>query len=350
MIPKILIIALILVYHFVHNGIEKQFSQLHFKYDSIRRPLDYCDREYNCNKLYCTGMPSGHVEIATILCILLELPMWITGVIVVATGLQRIITHMHTLNQVIAGAIMGLLYSATYLKFGLKNGMLLIVTLGLVLTIINIHYIDHQVKAKLPDWVHPDMYSSIQKKQNVPFYIKLGSLYVNSVYQNVTFISWKQLEQYLDIIVEKIIDSGKTYDAVVGIKTGGSIISDYVAAKLNLPNYRIKLSRSSYKCNKQPKNTLGDMLKKHIEVIDNEFTICEGIDDDLSHTNVILIDEIIFTGKTIEHAYNYLKNTKAVKNIFTTCVAFNGDFYKSSMPIDYVLNGTILVFPWGYDN
>ena len=50
-----------------------------------------------------------------------------------------------------------------------------------------------------------------------------------------------ELENYLDIIVERIRNSGKHYDAVVGIKTGGAIISDYVSLKLGLPNYKIKL-------------------------------------------------------------------------------------------------------------
>ena len=33
----------------------------------------------------------------------------------------------------------------------------------------------------------------------------------------------------LDIIIYKIQESGIKYDAVVGIKTGGAIISDYIS-------------------------------------------------------------------------------------------------------------------------
>jgi hypoxanthine phosphoribosyltransferase len=194
------------------------------------------------------------------------------------------------------------------------------------------------------------MLSSIKKKQDCPLYIKICSLYANAIVKDRTFITWSQLEDYLDIIVERIKNSGKQFDAVVGIKTGGAIISDYISLKLGIPNYKIKLSRQEYNCDKQPKNALDDMMKKYFFYKQGEFTICEGINDNLENKNIILIDEIVATGKTMEESYNYLKEQKHVNEIYVSSVAFYKWKYNGSLKINNVLDGTVLIWPWGYDN
>lgn len=354
---QILIIIFILsAYHFLlHNGLEKTFSQTYFNFDNIRRPSNLCDKEINCTRLYCTGMPSGHAEGFSVLCFLLYfykiIPLWLCLIIIMIISLQRIISNVHTFNQVLIGSILGFTYANIYKYFNLSiKGFLTIFSIGLMLTLLSVYKIDKEVRGPVPEWVDKDMMASIKKKQESPLYIKLGSLYANAIIQNRTFISWAQLEDYLDIIVERIRHSGKQYDAVVGIKTGGAIVSDYISLKLGIPNYKIKLSREEYNCDKQPNNTVGDMIKKNLYYKQGEFTICEGINNSLNGKNVILIDEIVATGKTMEEAYNYLKERKRVNDIYPTCVSFYKPQYKGQLNINYVLNGTILVWPWGYDN
>jgi hypoxanthine phosphoribosyltransferase len=352
----ITIIVLLFGYHFyIHNGLEKTFSQTYFNYSDVRRPLKMCDKEINCTRLFCTGMPSGHAEGFSVLSFLLYfyklIPLWLCLTIIVITCLQRIITKKHTLNQVIVGTLLGFIYARIYKHFNLSiYAFLLIFTIGFILTLLSVYKIDKEVYGPIPEWVDKDMMSSIKKKQVSPLYIKVGSLYANATIQNRTFISWSQLEDYLDVIVERIRNSGKHYDAVVGIKTGGAIISDYISLKLGLPNYKIKLSREEYNCNKQSNNTIDDMIKKNFYYKQGEFTICEGINDNLEGKNIILIDEIVSTGKTMEESYNYLKEQKYVNDIYPTCVSFYKSQYKGSININYVLSGTILVWPWGYDN
>lgn len=352
----ITIIVLLFGYHFfIHNALTKTFSQTYFNYSDVRRPLNMCDKEINCTRLYCTGMPSGHAEGSSVLSFLLYfykfIPLWLCLTILVITCLQRIIANKHTLNQVIVGSLLGFIYASIYKYFNLSIYVfLLIFTIGFILTLLSVYKIDKEVYGPIPTWVDKDMMSSIKKKQDSPLYIKVGSLYANAIIQNRTFISWSQLEDYLDVIVERIRNSGKHYDAVVGIKTGGAIISDYISLKLGLPNYKIKLSREEYKCDKQSSNTIGDMIKKNLYYKQGEFTICEGINDNLEGKNIILIDEIVSTGKTMEESYNYLKEQKHVNDIYPTCVSFYKPQYKGSLNINYVLNGTILVWPWGYDN
>ena len=192
------------------------------------------------------------------------------------------------------------------------------------------------------------MMSSIKKKQDSPLYIKIGSLYANAMIQDRTFITWSELERYLNIMVERIIKSGKHFDAVVGIKTGGAIISDYISLKLGLPNYKIKLTREEYNCNKQSTDTIDDIIKKNF--IKGEFTICEGVDDNLEGKNIILIDELVSSGKTMEEAYKYLQSYKNVNEIYAGSVAIFKEKYKGSLHINYIIDNTVLIWPWGYDN
>lgn len=352
----ITIIILLFAYHFyIHNALEKQFSQTYFAYNNIRRPLKICDKDINCSKLYCTGMPSGHAEGFSVLSGLLYfykfIPLWVCLTIVILVSLQRIVSHKHTFAQILVGSILGFIYAYIYKYFNLSiYGFLFVFTTGFIVTLLTLYKIDQQVYGPIPSWVDNDMLSSIKKKQDSPLYLKIGSLYANAIIQNRTFISWKQLEKHLDEIIEKIRFSGKQYDAVVGIKTGGAIISNYISLKLGLPNYNIKLSRDEYNCNKQASNTINDIIHKKYYYNFGKYTICENINDNLDGKNIILIDELVVSGKTTDEAYKYLKEQKLVNDVYVTCVSFYKTQYTGSLHINYILNGTVLIWPWGYDN
>jgi len=349
------VIILFSVYHFfIHNGLEKIFSQIYFDYNLIKRPLSNCSNEI-CPRLGCIGMPSGHAEAASVFSFLLYfykfIPLWFCLLFVFIISMQRITSNMHTLTQVIIGSILGFLYALIYKKFNLSLfGFLVVFCIGFILVLLCVFKIDKQVYGPIPNWVDKSMYESIKKKQNSPFYIKIASIYANSLVKNRIFISWNELERYLDMIVERIENSEIKYDAVVGIKTGGAIISDYISLKLGLPSYKIKLSREEYNCNKQSNNTIDDMIKKNFLYKQGEYTICEGIDDNLEGKNIILVDELVATGKTMEETYNYLKEKKHANIVYPTCIAFFKYKYNGSLYINNILNGTILIWPWGYDN
>lgn len=355
----IILITIILLssYHyFIHNGLEKTFSQTYFEYDDIRRPLELCDKEINCPRLFCTGMPSGHAETITVFCLLLCLynfiPLWLSIVIIIIVDFQRIISNKHTIIQVLIGSLLGIIYANIYKFFNLSiYGFLLVFSIGFILTFLSIYKIDQKVRGPIPKWVDKSMILSIKKKQESPFYTKIGCLYIHTVIQNRTFISWTQLEDYLDIIIERIKNSGQNYDAVIGIKTGGAIISDYISYKLGLPNYKLKLTKEEYNCDKQSYNAIHDIINKQILNELGNYSICEGINDNLEGKNIILIDESVSSGKTMEEAYNYLKEEKYVNNIYPTCISFDKLAYKGYLHINYVFNnGFVMIWPWGYDN
>ena len=347
-------IIFVSMYHFyIHNSLEKIFSQVYFEYDKVKRPLPKCKSGDNSSLLGCIGMPSGHAETSSVFSFLLYfykiIPLWVCLLIIFIVSTQRIISYKHTLLQVVVGAALGFIYAIIYKKFTL--GFIIVLIIGLLLTVLSIHKIDRQVYGPIPSWVDKSMYDSIKKKQCSPFYIKLGSIYANIlVRKKRTFISWDELEKYLDKIIDKINNSEIKYDAVVGIKTGGAIISDYISLKLGLPNYKIKLTREEYNCDKKSSDTLDDIIKKNLTKVKGEYTICESIDDNLEGKNIILVDELVSTGKTMEESYNYLKQQKYVHIIYPTCIGFNKSKYKGSLHINNILNETVFIWPWGYDN
>jgi len=352
----IMLIILICLYHyFIQNGLEKIFSETYFNYEAVKRPLIKCSNCVDSQPLSCIGMPSGHAETVTILSSLLYLynfiPFWLALILILGFSGERVTSTMHTLRQVITGIFLGYRYASLYHYFNFSvYSFLTVLTIGLLLAILCIYRLDKEIKGPIPNWVDPKMKESIEKKQNIPFYLKIGSIYANAVIQNRTFISWYKLEKCLDTIIERIKHSGQRYDAVVGIKTGGAIISDYISLKLGIPNYKVKLSRSEYNCKKTPHNVVNDIINKSILGDLGEFTVCEGIDDSLEGKNVILIDELVSTGKTINETYKYLKNEKHVGNIYASSISLYKKKYKGEITIDYVLPGTVIIWPWGYDN
>jgi hypothetical protein len=154
---QILIIILLLsAYHFVlHNDIEKLFSQTYFNYNDIKRPLNKCNKEINHSKLSCIGMPSGHAEGFSVLCFLLYfykfISLWLCLIIIALVCLQRIVTNMHTLNQVLVGSLLGFIYASIYKHFKLSaHGLLIIFSIGFILTLLNVYKIDKQIYGPIP--------------------------------------------------------------------------------------------------------------------------------------------------------------------------------------------------------
>jgi hypoxanthine phosphoribosyltransferase len=254
---------------------------------------------------------------------------------------------MHTPLQVITGVFLGYGYATLYNKFNLsKYSFLLVFLAGFLISIYILSVIHKKVLEPVPKWVSKEMIPSIKKKQDTPLQFKLIYLYWNYLPQETIYISWKQLEQYLDILIEKIKSTNKQYDGIVGLKTGGAIISDYISNKLNIKNYKLKISKSSNGCNKTYQDSLKDIVNSS-----SEFIICEDITDNLEGKNLILIDELVASGNTINYAYKYLKNNKKANFIYTTTISLIKNFYKKKdINIEYVLDESIVVWPWGYDN
>ena len=351
----LLIILVIFLYHFyIQNGLEKIFCETFFKYNDVKRPLNTCNNQFSSG-VNCIGMPSGHAECSTILFGLLYfnkfISFYIFAVLVFFISIQRIISNMHTVSQVITGIALGLFYLQIYFYFTISlSSFVIILFIGLLLSMLTIYKIDYIVHKPIPQWVSTDMIPSIRKKQEISYYLKVISIYLNAYFQEKTFITWNELEIYLNIIIDKIKKTNTQFDAVVGIKTGGAIISDYVSNKLNLPNYKIKISKKKYNCNKKPQDAIDNTIQNQLFNNYEEYTICEGIDENLKGKNVILIDEMVFSGTTMIESIKYLKNEKDVNIIYPCCIYLYKKKYKKNIYINYVLPNNAFIWPWGYDN
>ena len=120
------IILFITSYHYlIQNDLEKYFFKCHFDYNSIKRPLQMCSKDQERKKpTMCVGMPSGHTETITIFSTLLYLykfiPLWISILLIFIFSIQRYISNMHSIIQILAGITFGLCYVFIYKHFNLS--------------------------------------------------------------------------------------------------------------------------------------------------------------------------------------------------------------------------------------
>ena len=324
-----------IIHWFVTNPCEKCFFQ-NIGHDG-KRPL----APNLSNALEHYGMPSGHTEITTIVCLLLlhyDYIDWVLAIIVIVLmGLQRIISKRHSLLQVFAGFLFGLIFYYIYVY--LENPVYIIwcsVLIPIAIIFIIMAIIESKLYKPLPEWIKPESYSIINKKRDISLYDKL--MYIGTMitthHGGTLYMSWSELESYLDSLI--LLVSNKKFDCVVGIKSGGAIISNYISWRLNLPNYYMKIST---KCDK----TMIDNYQKT-----STYTLCEDISGDVTGKRVLLVDECINSGGTISECIKYLKYKKAY-NIVTACIQ-NHSGSDTENSILYLNREHTIIWPWGYDN
>jgi len=110
------------------------------------------------------------------------------------------------------------------------------------------------------------------------------------------YISWRELENICFKLAKKVAQ--KDFDRIVCISRGGAVAARIFSDFLNLPisnfviSSYVKVGKSSH-----PKVT-------------------EKLTVDIKNENILLIDEIVDTGKTLKKALAYLKK-KSPKSIYT---------------------------------
>ena len=337
------LIVICILHYYIINPIEK----IYFSYNlnDTNRPIEICkDKKYNG----CNGFPSGHAEIITIICgyliyrKLLSVPFAI--LIILAVCAQRLITHMHSMKQVTYGVYFGMIYSFLYWMTGYSlNSLLIAIACGVIYILVVYSIIESYLNEPIPDWVDPAMYKKMKEKKNTNILVKISTLYVCITHHDwCPFKHWYEIEEMLDKAIIKIKESGIQYDAIVGIKTGGAIVSDYISKKLNIENYKIKVSNKKMKI-----TTDGMALKRKMNHME-EYEVDEDVSEKVMNKNIIIIDECTFTGVTMDVAVNYFK--PIANNIFP--IVLNGTGYTLSdvSKVTVVDKNFLSVWPWGYDN
>jgi hypoxanthine phosphoribosyltransferase len=284
----------------------------------------------------CIGMPSGHAEIGTMILLYLYSKKYISSTVgcflSTLVGLQRIISKNHTMFQVLIGILFGIFYFNIYSY----EPWYIIIILFLYANIL-LYKVERSFT--IPSWIKNR--EGIDKKRNISYSIKLLNVISPSFQQERPFsITWKEVTKCLDDIIESLSDT--QIDAIVGIKTGGAILTDYISTKINAPVYSVKVSNKRYQCKK--KNVWDDYIQNYILQKKPRYMVCEGIEQ--IHGNVLLIDECVGSGGTIKTATKYLYEKGASRVIAKTITS------PSTIKIDSIIKReyTPAVWPWGYDN
>ena len=140
----LIIIVFITIYHYyVQHLSEVAFFKRHFDYNNVKRPLFKCKEKQDTDSTLCIGMPSGHAESITILSCLLYLykfiPLWLCLIFIFIVSFQRIVSHMHTIIQVIIGILFGLCYVFLYKNLNLSIfSFLLVLSIGLSFKLLSL--------------------------------------------------------------------------------------------------------------------------------------------------------------------------------------------------------------------
>lgn len=348
----ILALCLLVIHVGFTNAFEKLLTQQWF--GSLRRPCTYC---HDRDTFECLGMPSGHAEsVVVFTCILLwkgMISLPVASVIVVLVCLQRIYALRHTVAQVAMGALLGLIYAALYIA--LRNDVRILITSALIpltLLLLIVSKVNQSTYESFPSWVDPTLHDSMHKKQASHFFNKVCHiLSLLVIHSFALFCNWSNLEHHLDTIARRV--QGQNIQAIVGIKTGGAIISKYVAKRLGLPYYYIKVSADAFKCNKKAHDTYQDVAEKVVLRKKQDYIICEPIEADLQGVNVLVLDELVYSGVTLTTVRDYLLKEKQAASVTLAAVTtFNDtDFYqRKGLDILTATENRYVVWPWGFDN
>jgi hypoxanthine phosphoribosyltransferase len=206
---------------------------------------------------------------------------------------------------------------------------------------------------KRPSWIDPSLDKVMQKKQNVSIFLKilhiLFGIFVPFCDNGTQlFCSWRDLEYHLDDIVKLLSEKGIKVDHVVGIKSGGAIITKYVAEKLNVGYSYIKVSNKDYNCKKKETDFIKEGPKRWFGA-KREYMVCEPIDEDLKGKNVLILDEQVMSGVTMKAVIDYVNKEKGAKQVYPVVIS---NYRKRKYDYDLLYTSTIryAVWPWGYDN
>jgi len=109
---------------------------------------------------------------------------------------------------------------------------------------------------------------------------------------DLLFVSWEEFYELSFELAQKIKNSGKKFDIIVSISRGGHVISRILSDLLGLQIFNVSIQ--SYEAMEQKRLT---MLQKLNVFLDEQ--------------NILLVDEIVDTGLSLERAVSYLQRIRA---------------------------------------
>ena len=146
------------------------------------------------------------------------------------------------------------------------------------------------------------------------------------------FISDNEINDIVSEIANKINDSEIKDPLFIAVLNGSFLFASDIMRKINLPNAEISFIKlASY----SGTESLGEVQ----ELI--------GINSDLSGRNIVILEDIIDTGNTLEKIMSLL-NSQHVNDIRIATLLFKPDAYKKDILIDYIGKSIENKFVVGY--
>lgn len=125
--------------------------------------------------------------------------------------------------------------------------------------------------------------------QQLPVHVTILTM---SNLPTLEYVSWDEFHQMGFELAQQITELRKDLDQIVSISRGGHVLSRILSDFLELPVFSISIQ--SYQA-----------LKQH------EIKITQEIAPELIQKHVLLVDEVIDSGRTLKRAYEYLEELGA---------------------------------------
>ena len=328
------------VIYCIINPLEK--ALVHYGVGSNPRPLRHCRESDLCG---CQGMPSGHVEIAVLLAVLLwdsrVVPNCVLLPIIPLTAVQRMVSYSHTLPQVLVGACTGSLHVCLVRSFGWK---VVVVVVPLLLTAVLTCLVNRRVHEPLPAWVSADadLVQVTKKKRAYSYFQRFPIMFYAAVSNRSVFCSWSVMEKHARALIQKV--NGQKYDLIVGVLSGGAFVAKYLSTHLKIPVAYVKVAKV---CDKSLSTSLFEYVRKNTNPdFSPQKQICTPITEDIKNRKVLLVDDCVDSGETLAITRNYLEIQKGARVVTTAVISS----HTTKPGIVHVLSHEYWVWPWGYDS
>ena len=146
------------------------------------------------------------------------------------------------------------------------------------------------------------------------------------------FISDNQIDDIVDGIANNINESGIKDPLFIAVLNGSFLFASDIMRKINIPNAQISFVKlSSYE---------GTVSTGEVKEL-------IGINSDISERDIIILEDIIDTGTTLETIISLL-NQQNVASIRIATLLFKPEAYKKDINIDYIGKSISNDFVVGY--
>jgi hypoxanthine phosphoribosyltransferase len=203
-----------------------------------------------------------------------------------------------------------------------------------------------ETDVKLPNWFDEQLRAELVKKANRKYgllsfvdsiaFAVLDRAFGNDKWRFKKAHSWRDLEQCIELDCREIRDANFEPDLIVGVKSGGAFIANYVAACLDTSQVEyINVDRYS--------PVLGSAFLAVVLKYFRRARLVTSFDVDLTGQRVLIVDDQTRTGKSLNMARQWVEHNGAA-DVKTYCVFTQGavtDFGNRE--------GIMMNSPWGDD-